>query len=76
VRNLLQTVRSWLGGGKARKPEPVPDPRPYGSRFRDAGGKPTPEALDDEQAVQEFLDEQERKRDEEMEQPPPRRYEP
>jgi hypothetical protein len=76
VRNLLQTVRSWLGGGKARKPEPVPDPRPYGSRFRDAGGSPTPEALDDEQAAQEFLDEQERKRDEEMEQPPPRRYEP
>jgi hypothetical protein len=76
VRNLLQTVRSWLGGGKARKPEPAPDPRPYGSLFRDAAGNPTPESLDDEQAAQARGEEQERKRDEEMEQPPPRRYEP
>ncbi|HEV2902314.1 MAG TPA: hypothetical protein VGW30_03545 [Gaiellaceae bacterium] len=51
----------------------MPDPRPYGSLYRDAGGKPTAETLDDEQAAQARGDEQERKRDEET---PPPRYEP
>jgi hypothetical protein len=55
VRNLLQSVRSWLGGEKAGKPEPVPEPRrPSDPRSRDYDQGAA-------ERIEELAEEQERK---------------
>ena len=56
MRNLLQSVRSWLGGGEAGKPEPEPKPRsdPSDPRSRDYDQGAA-------ERIEELVEEQERK---------------
>jgi hypothetical protein len=59
VTKLLQKLPFWRRGGKPELVEQAPELRPD-DRYRDSLGKPTPEALDDEQAAKargEWLDE-------------------